>query len=547
MINVRNKNKISYRIWQSCVPRGQVILLLFIGMSSNLFAAKIHGYVTNSKSPELIYIGNLEIHIDKNTKCVSNNGVRLSIDPAIYFRALPDVHYQKGRYHSKAKKCAQFAFKVGTWVGIDGRRVGSESILAYRINVFAVHRVRVIGGRSLLEEAPEWHGGNSTEMFIDGYPITVEYSDDCWDSARSILSKNKNAYWPRWVEYSGTTYRGNIYKCSSLILLNTNIILDSDSYKNIPTSGNLHGVPEEITLGYGMPIRVLQSVQAQEFIGELGDKLIPRPFVGDWVGANNKKIHFRFLIVNSLYAIREKKFMTINGILPFDNSDWGASEFQYNQKLLYGALNAIALPNGTILIPSEILCRLHNEAQLAALLSYSIASVLQDSIYRASIISASNDRFDVLHRFDEMLGINEQVLRLGIRQMYLAGYDIREAPYAWAVAQGKSVQNPIINSKHPDQEIPWYAAYAFNYISQYYQDADYSKLKRGEREYQQFLQELYKADPSLPRPKSQPEPQVSPKPQAAAQPVPQSSPATRTASAPRVAPSSATSATMQTH
>jgi len=85
--------------------------------------------------------------------------------------------------------------------------------------------------------------------------------------------------------------------------------------------------------------------------------------------------------------------------------------------------------------------------------------------------------------------------------MYLAGYDIREAPYAWAVAQGKPVNNPVIDSKHPDKEIPWYAAYAFNYISHYYSDVDYSKLKRGEREYQQFLQELYKADPSLPHPK----------------------------------------------
>ncbi len=90
---------------------------------------------------------------------------------------------------------------------------------------------------------------------------------------------------------------------------------------------------------------------------------------------------------------------------------------------------------------------------------------------------------------------NEQALRIGIRQMYLAGYDIREAPFAWAVAQGKPVNNPVINSKDPDKEIPWYAAYAFNYISQYYKDVDYSKLKRGRKEYQQFLQELRKADP----------------------------------------------------
>ncbi len=58
-----------------------------------------------------------------------------------------------------------------------------------------------------------------------------------------------------------------------------------------------------------------------------------------------------------------------------------------------------------------------------------------------------------------------------------------------------SVNNPVINSKDPDKEIPWYAAYAFNYISQYYKDVDYSKLKRGRKEYQQFLEELRRADP----------------------------------------------------
>ena len=63
------------------------------------------------------------------------------------------------------------------------------------------------------------------------------------------------------------------------------------------------------------------------------------------------------------------------------------------------------------------------------------------------------------------------------------------------VAQGKPINNPLIDSKHPDKEIPWYAAYAFDYLSQYYQDVDYSKLKRGDAEYQQFLGELRKADP----------------------------------------------------
>ena len=153
--------------------------------------------------------------------------------------------------------------------------------------------------------------------------------------------------------------------------------------------------------------------------------------------------------------------------------------------------SVIAISDGTILVPDVMLDRIQNQAQVMALLSYAITSILQKQAY----IACAGDIYDCLR--DE----KEQLLRIGIRQMYLAGYDIREAPFAWAVARGKPVNNPVIDSKDPDKEIPWYAAYAFNYISQYYKDVDYSKLKRGRSEYQQFLRELYKADPSLPRPK----------------------------------------------
>jgi hypothetical protein len=132
------------------------------------------------------------------------------------------------------------------------------------------------------------------------------------------------------------------------------------------------------------------------------------------------------------------------------------------------------------------------------LLSYAITSVLQKQAFHVWPITnrgiwGSDSDFYLSYALRNR---DEQLLRLGIRQMYLAGYDIREAPFAWAVAQGKPVNNPVINSKHPDKEIPWYAAYAFNYISQYYADVDYSKLKRGRAEYQQFLRELRKADPA---------------------------------------------------
>jgi hypothetical protein len=150
----------------------------------------------------------------------------------------------------------------------------------------------------------------------------------------------------------------------------------------------------------------------------------------------------------------------------------------------------VSLPNGLIVVPSRTLANATCNAQLASLLSYAVTAILQQNDFRArpGIARSADGAVVAMAQY-------QSTMRIGIRQMYLAGYDIREAPYAWAVAQGKPVNNPVIDSKHPDKEIPWYAAYAFNYISQYYKDVDYSKLKRGRKEYQQFLRELRKADP----------------------------------------------------
>jgi hypothetical protein len=95
-----------------------------------------------------------------------------------------------------------------------------------------------------------------------------------------------------------------------------------------------------------------------------------------------------------------------------------------------------------------------------------------------------------------LLWRDEQAIRIGIRQTYLAGYDIREAPFAWAAAIGKPFANPLRDSAQSATGVPWYSAYAFDYISRFYSDVDYSKLKRGEAEYAQFLKELRKVDPA---------------------------------------------------
>ena len=157
--------------------------------------------------------------------------------------------------------------------------------------------------------------------------------------------------------------------------------------------------------------------------------------------------------------------------------------------------------DGTMLIPDIALAHLKNEAELAALLSYSLAAENQEIIAHLFQVQRFKGKpwstnkggaNNLIYTGNYLLHINDQVLRLGILQMYLAGYDIRYAPFAWSVEQGKQIKGPV---DQPNKHMPWYATYGFNAINQLYPNVDYSKLKRGDAGYQQFLQELRKADP----------------------------------------------------
>lgn len=58
----------------------------------------------------------------------------------------------------------------------------------------------------------------------------------------------------------------------------------------------------------------------------------------------------------------------------------------------------------------------------------------------------------------------------------------------------RQADDPVPKKKMNPDWIPWETAYAFDYISKFYSDVDYSRLKRGEKEYAQFLDALRKAD-----------------------------------------------------
>jgi hypothetical protein len=239
-------------------------------------------------------------------------------------------------------------------------------------------------------------------------------------------------------------------------------------------------------------LQILPKESVQEFVSGLGTSLIPE-YQRTLAEGDPTKIHFKFYAVQGEHPTANDEMNQGDGVLALSRNDLDRG--------------VVAFPDGLIVIPDYVLARINNQAQLAMVLSSAITSVIQkqgftrkrDHPVVEAFCTDSPCVVPIVPLFDLLL--NEQVLRIGIRQMFLAGYDIRQAPTAWAAAAGNPA-NPFPELKKRPIEIPWYTAYCFDYISRYYSSVDYNELKRGEVEYAQFLDELRKADPEAFAPKT---------------------------------------------
>jgi hypothetical protein len=389
-------------------------------------------------------------------------------------------------------------------------------------------------GGSFLQECPEGitsKNGTAVNVWINGFPLLATKSTALSMGTRSISSasmvriatdnsgnmpvfprlpsripvafpatnsliagkfvayKGKQRADGRMVAYSMDIFSGASLKSSIASLEVTKPQVIEPNYKA--------QTPGRISYGAGNAIEIIPNRAIQEYVRRIGTDLIPR-YQRVMDDTDDQKIDFRFYVVRPFHNVDKNGFVQIDGtIRQVSSAEWRAGiRSPFVLPTGHALVNGIVeMPDGMILIPETFLNRLQSDAQLAFALSAAVQCIVQR--LQSIAVAEMKPSFGNYGMPSVGIGYVESMLalRIGIRQMYLAGYDIREAPFAWAVAQGKPVNNPVIDSKHADKEIPWYAAYAFNYISQYYRDVDYSKLKRGEKDYQQFLQELRKADP----------------------------------------------------
>jgi hypothetical protein len=518
-------------------------------LSSALAAATtLTGFVTRVDSPTEFHVGSLRVVLDGKTQCETQ---RLRSEIRLQYRGLlPRRSYYQLLSRpvpgtEAALPCDVLPLRVGSRVRTVGDRGhGGDTISAAALTLYRVDLERKFStswkpprwsGGALLEEQPhvsQMGQGWGGTLWLDGYPMRLMPGTkplawpDAGDPELGSLfgwGAPLNKYGlvpsdPPASEFSASlfrtntwaTYRGTRRSGDHVVLDRIGLWPDRPyagckeiSDEVAPTirqpdyanraSGSLvfppyHYIPFDFSTRKRI-IRIVPDRNAQGYISRLGASLIPQ-YQARMPGTNDTKVDFRFYIAQSGADFDAE-------VINVDSLPWYLFRPGWDDA-------ALALPNGIVLVPARTLARLRTNAQLAAILSSAIGSVLQEQSCIASLESSEHindgDGIEAALIYEAFeAGFvpwrEEQAMRIGIRQMYLAGYDIGEAPSAWAAAIGQPIANPLRFSTRSAGSVPWYTAYAFNYISKFYSNVDYSKLKRGRAEYAQFLKELRQADP----------------------------------------------------
>lgn len=484
------------------------ILAALLMTGSTAFAEAIEGFVTNIEPPMQFDLGKIRVELSGKTVCESGLiygvgvGAGLSTSqPSAWYLVRPGGHsFRFSSIRTQRVPCDAVHLTVGARVDLAGTYTTADTFAASSLLDYSIQQADSLQGSGVLEEDPRREGlqKGAEPVWIDGYKLDLTLSTKFQSPRGEESSGRVSLRAGMQVTYAASHGSGGRLIVDSMqVAENQRAAYEGNFLKlfagTITPPDYRRRVPGTIRFAHGAAVEIVADSTVQDFVSRLGMELVPE-YQKQLPDGDSAKVPFRFLVVRSSSTGREPNFIAINGTLPHMDQDYG---YDYGYAYSHSTermKQVMALPTGLLLIPDVAIANLHNEAQLASLLSYGITAVLQkdvDDAWRTARSKSPQDKADL---FAEFLSINEQVLRLGIRQTYLAGYDIREAPWAWDVALGRSAKNPVGGG--PSKIIkPWYAAYAFDRISKDYADEDYSKLKRGDAEYAQFLGELRKADP----------------------------------------------------
>ena len=227
--------------------------------------------------------------------------------------------------------------------------------------------------------------------------------------------------------------------------------------------------PAELRISGVGRFKLLPNDEVQEYIAEVGERLIPA-YQRALPANDPRKIPFKFFVVQ--------------------DED----------------VNAFALANGTVVVKSGLLEALDNEAQLAAVVGHEIAHSTHEHTWRqeqfhkkkrvgiaiAGAVAAAygwRDLAELATLVNAAIvngygrSLENQADRLGLQYMVAAGYDPREAASVWKLFARKfgDQATDVFWSSHDNHSTR--RSYLMNELKNNYRQLDYSQLTAARDRY----------------------------------------------------------------
>lgn len=326
---------------------------------------------------------------------------------------------------------------------------------------------------ALIKEGSGWRG----TVYVDGYEIAVD-SKTTVQLAPGMA--DTNVFRPDLrVSYDADRQKDATLLAKSIVFAEDEHLTDEQEYRKnndfkIELPDYDKNEPGKVHF-FLKTYHILPNHRLQEAINNFGQKLVPE-WQRNLPDSDPAKIHFRFFVIEKARSMQR----------------------------------TASNDSGTILIPSQIIPKLQNEAQLAALLAADIAVAIENDIYRSRTRKYSQAGVDIaMAAVPFGAGIAGQAIndgtfsasywtplidheyRVGLRYMVGAGYDPREAPIA--------LQRLVAN--HPDKTegkpLPTLAKHVDAELGFDYMGLDFSSLHKGETECASLVKMTYAADPKL--------------------------------------------------
>lgn len=308
-----------------------------------------------------------------------------------------------------------------------------------------------LGGSAVIDAPPKEDeaGTQSPGLTVraDGLRIRIEAKTSIeWNAPLKALADVKSG---NWIRYKGKVNAAGVLIASS-VQIGPNVISASEEKlrtkkefdpSTVPADAKQNYLKNAFAGGYdAKKFPPFPDAAMQGRIEKVGRSIVPA-YQQSLPDSDPAKIDFRFQLIDTNH-FRE----------------------------------TLTLPSGLILIPHQVVERLQNDSQLAAILADGIARALEKQQYRLdgkvkaayAVMAATPISPFAAYGSNVAMAIQkkemEQRGRVSLVLLHDAGYDIAQAPVAWWLLDPKKPQ-PLSDIPIPDR-----AAYLFRVIEEIWKD-----------------------------------------------------------------------------